>query len=121
MNGKRRGLEQVRLTNVAGQRSLADKRLPMFEQDFSHLVNDVRVGVLVSQQESIDGGGRWLQNAVVQLGYNGSGQGIIFVAEQRESVDDNVLFFSDKGMNVADDLLDRLTWAPILPVSGDQK
>ena len=41
--------------------------------------------------------------------------------EQRESVDDNVLFFSDKGMNVADDLLDRLTWAPILPVSGDQK
>ena len=69
----------------------------------------------------LDGGGRWLQNAVVQLGYNGSGEGILFVAEQREAVDDNALFFSDKGMHVADDLLDRLTWAPILPVAPEQK
>ena len=69
----------------------------------------------------LDDGGRWLQNAVVQLGYNGSGEGILFVAEQREAVDDNALFFSDKGMHVADDLLDRLTWAPILPVAPEQK
>jgi hypothetical protein len=64
----------------------------------------------------LDGGGRWLENAIVQLGYNGEGQGIIFVAEQRESGQDNALHFSDKGMRVNDDLLERLVWAPILPV-----
>jgi hypothetical protein len=64
----------------------------------------------------LDGGGRWLENAIVQLGYNGEGQGIIFVAEQRESAQENALYFSDKGMRINDDLLERLVWAPILPV-----
>lgn len=64
-------------------------------------------------------GGRWLKNAIVQLGYNESGQGIIFVAERRDGVDDNALYFSDRGVIVADDLLERLTWAPILPVSSE--
>ena len=66
-----------------------------------------------------DGGGRWLKNAIVQLGYNEHGQGIIFVAEQREGDDHNALFFSDRGMMVDDAMLDRLIWAPILPVSTD--
>ncbi|MCA9598104.1 MAG: hypothetical protein KC776_32555 [Myxococcales bacterium] len=66
-----------------------------------------------------DGGGRWLKNAIVQLGYNEQGQGIIFVAEQREGDDHNALFFSDRGMMVDDAMLDRLIWAPILPVSTD--
>ena len=33
----------------------------------------------------LDGGGRWLKNAIVQLGYSGEGRGIIFVAEHRKS------------------------------------
>ncbi len=64
----------------------------------------------------LDGGGRWVDNAIVQLGYNGSGQGILFVAERHESTDENVLKFSDKGMVIQDELLERLQWAPILPV-----
>jgi len=64
----------------------------------------------------MDGGGRWLKNAIVQLGYNGSGQGILFVAERHESTEDNVLKFNTRGMMIDDSLLDRLTWAPILPV-----
>lgn len=64
----------------------------------------------------LENGGRWLTNAIVQLGYNQQGQGIIFVAERHEAVEDNVLKFSDRGMIVDDRLLDRLTWAPILPV-----
>lgn len=63
-----------------------------------------------------EGGGRWLKNAIVQLGYNGNGEGIIFVAERHESVDENVLKFSSKGMIINDNVLKRLAWAPILPV-----
>jgi hypothetical protein len=66
----------------------------------------------------LDGGGRWLKNAIVQLGYNGSGEGIIFVAEQRETEQSNALYFSDKGIKVNDDLLEKLVWAPILPVAA---
>jgi len=64
---------------------------------------------------SFEGGGRWIKNAVVQLGYNGSGRGILFVAEWREDGEENVLHFGDRGMSIDDDLLARLTWAPILP------
>src|SRR5262245_48531934 len=64
----------------------------------------------------LDGGGRWLKNAIVQLGYNERGQGIIFVAEQREDDTNNALFFSDRGIIVEDRMLERLIWAPILPV-----
>jgi hypothetical protein len=68
----------------------------------------------------LDGGGRWLKNAIVQLGYNESGQGIVFVAEQRDAVEDNALYFSDRGIIVDDSLLERLVWAPILPVKSEE-
>jgi hypothetical protein len=67
----------------------------------------------------MDGGARWLENAVVQLGYNGKGQGIIFVAERHESTEDNVLQFNTRGMLINDDLLKRLRWAPILPIKAN--
>ncbi len=69
----------------------------------------------------LDGGGRWLKNAIVQLGYNEQGQGIVFVAEQRENSGENALFFSDRGILVSDSMLERLVWAPILPVSGSSE
>lgn len=65
---------------------------------------------------SFDGGGRWLKNAIVELGYNEKGQGILFVGEWKEDGTDNVLTFSDRGLLIEDALLSRLTWAPILPV-----
>ena len=64
-----------------------------------------------------DGGGRWLANAIVQLGYDQAGQGILFIAERRDTYEDNALYFSDRGKRVEDPLIARLTWAPILPVS----
>ena len=67
-----------------------------------------------------EGGGRWLKNAIVQLGYNEEGRGIIFVGEQREAESSNALFFSDRGMVVDDSMLERLIWAPILPVSSEE-
>jgi hypothetical protein len=67
-----------------------------------------------------EGGGRWLKNAIVQLGYNERGQGIVFVGEWWEDEQENVLKFSDRGMLVDDAILDRLTWAPILPMTAEK-
>ncbi len=63
-----------------------------------------------------ESGGRWVENAIVQLGYNGSGEAIVFVGERHESTDENVLKFGTQGMRINDDMLARLRWAPILPV-----
>lgn len=64
----------------------------------------------------LEGGGRWLKNAIVQLGYNNKGQGIIFVGERRDAEQANALYFSDRGLIIEDSMLERLEWAPILPV-----
>ena len=69
------------------------------------------------EEIAFEGGGKWLKNAIVQLGYNGEGKGIIFVGEQHDDEERNILVFSDKGRMVDDKLLNRLTWAPILPVA----
>ena len=63
-----------------------------------------------------EGGGRWLQHAIVQLGYNEEGKGILFVGEQRDAEERNVLVFSERGRMIDDKLLNKLQWAPILPV-----
>ncbi len=70
------------------------------------------------QAIELESGGRWLENALVQLGYNGDGKPILFVAEQRDGESANALFFSERGIGIDDGLLTRLRWAPILPVSG---
>lgn len=66
-------------------------------------------------------GGKWLKGAIIQLGYNAEGQGIIFVAEQHDDEERNLLVFGDRGRSVDDALLARLIWAPILPVAGEKK
>jgi hypothetical protein len=82
------------------------KRLPT--EGFYTLPDDIE----------LDSGGRWLKHAIVQLGYNGEGRGILFVAELHADEPRNVLVFSDRGILASDDLLARLTWAPILPVQA---
>ncbi len=70
---------------------------------------------VLPQTMELEGGGRWLQGAIVQLGYNAEGQGILFVAEWKEDGTENALIFSDRGIVIDDRMLDRLIWAPILP------
>lgn len=65
----------------------------------------------------LENGGRWIKNAIVQLGYNEAGRGIIFIAEDHPNETRNVLEFSRGGRLIDDELLERLTWAPILVVS----
>lgn len=92
----------VPLTNEAWARSLIE--LPL--EGFYTLPEEI----------SFSGGGRWLENAIVQLGYNDQGRPIIFVAELHEGSPQNALHFSDRGMLIDDALMRRLVWAPILPM-----
>ncbi len=93
------------LTDPLWERTL--RRLPA--EGFYTLPDDLRIG------ES----GVWRKNAIIQLGYNPEGEGIIFVGERHEGLEVNALFFSERGVRVPDELLYRLVWAPILPISPE--
>jgi len=79
-------------------------------EGFYTLPEDLRVG----------DSGMWRQNAIVQLGFNPEGEGILFVGERHEGLEVNALFFAERGVRIPDELLYRLIWAPILPVSPPQ-
>jgi hypothetical protein len=63
-------------------------------------------------------GVRWPRNAIVQLGFNQRGQGILFLAERHVSGEHNVLAFSPRGVLINDTLLRRLVRAPVLLVQA---
>ena len=90
------------LRSVSWGESLKELR----PQGFYTLPEDIDMG----------GGGRWLKGAIVQLGYNEEGKGILFVGEDHEGEERNMLVFSDRGIMIEDRMLERLIWAPILPV-----
>ncbi len=58
--------------------------------------------------------GRWLKNAIVQLGYTNKAEPILFIAQRRSPLATNDLFFADKGVKVdlddLDSLLEPLAW-----------
>jgi hypothetical protein len=45
-------------------------------------------------------GGEWPKGALVQLGYNRSGDPIVFIAQARAQLQENDLFFSDSGIGI---------------------
>jgi len=46
-------------------------------------------------------GGSWPKSTLVQLGYTRSADPILFIAQLRASLDENDLFFSDRGVPIA--------------------
>jgi hypothetical protein len=58
--------------------------------------------------------GRWLKNAIVQLGYTRGGEPILFIAQRRSPLVSNDLFFSDKGVKIElaqlNAMSEPLTW-----------
>ncbi len=46
-------------------------------------------------------GGEWPKGALVQLGYTRTGDPILFIAQVRAQLDENDLFFSDKGVGIS--------------------
>ncbi len=59
-------------------------------------------------------GGRWVENAIVQLGYTRAAEPILFIATRRSPLTSNTLWFSDKGVKVdlegLRDLIEPLSW-----------
>ncbi len=93
-------------TTILRSVSWGDSLKPLRAQGFYTLPDDIDLG----------GGGRWIKGAVVQLGYNGEGRAILFVGEDHEEEERNILVFSDKGVLIDDAMMERLIWAPILPI-----
>jgi hypothetical protein len=69
------------------------------------------------QELSFGENGRWLKNAIVQLGYTRAGEPILFIAQRRSPLVANDLFFSDKGVKVEmsdivgpNAMVEALTW-----------
>lgn len=58
--------------------------------------------------------GRWVENAIVQLGYTRNADPILFIAQRRNPLTNNELWFSDKGVKIDFDqvegLLEPLAW-----------
>ena len=59
------------------------------------------------KEKTFEGGGKWLVNAIVQLGYTRAAEPILFIAQRRSPLASNDLFFSDKGVKVSFDDLDK--------------
>jgi hypothetical protein len=58
--------------------------------------------------------GKWLKNAIVQLGYTSAADPILFIAQRRNPLAGNDLWFSDKGVKIEfdqiDTMLEALAW-----------
>jgi hypothetical protein len=50
-------------------------------------------------------GGSWPKGTLVQLGYTKAGDPILFIAQQRATMEENDLFFSDRGVGITRDQL----------------
>jgi len=50
-------------------------------------------------------GGSWPKGTLVQLGYTKSGDPILFIAQVRATMEENDLFFSDRGVGITRDQL----------------
>ncbi len=58
--------------------------------------------------------GRWVENAIVQLGYSRKAEPILFIAQRRSPTEHNDLWFSDRGVRITPEqvrsLLEPLAW-----------
>ena len=66
-----------------------------------------------------EGRGKWPKGSIVQLGYTKSADPILFVATVRSRLEENDLFFSDKGMGLDRSRLNILEPAPIYKEPDD--
>lgn len=52
--------------------------------------------------------GKWIENAIVQLGYTRKAEPILFIAQRRSPLTSNELWFSDKGVKIESDQVDEM-------------
>jgi hypothetical protein len=76
-------------------------------------------GFFTLKKELAFDGGTWPRNALVQLGYTRAGDPILFMARVRARLDENDLFFSDKGLKITRDQLSLLDRANVFIEDAD--
>jgi hypothetical protein len=64
-------------------------------------------------------GGSWPKGSIVQLGYTRTADPILFIARVRPALEENDLFFSDKGVGIQRDQLNILEPAVVYNEPGD--
>jgi hypothetical protein len=65
-------------------------------------------GFYTLRRELVFDGGNWPKGSIVQLGYNPQADPILFIARVRSRLDENDLFFSDRGIGIPRDQLNIL-------------
>jgi hypothetical protein len=68
----------------------------------------------LKQEMTFGDTGKWVVGAIVQLGYTKAAEPILFIAQRRQPLTNNELWFSDKGVKIeperVDELLEPLAW-----------
>jgi len=85
----------------------------------STLVKLPEEGFFTLKKELSFDGGSWPRNALVQLGYTKAGDPILFMARVRARLDENDLWFSDKGLKITRDQLSLLDRANVFIEDAD--
>jgi hypothetical protein len=76
-------------------------------------------GFYILRRELSFEGGTFQKGVLVQLGYTRTGDPILFLARVRAALEENDLFFSDKGVGVKREQLSVLEPALVYPEPGD--
>ena len=103
-------LSPVRNENNQWQFQMPGIKLPAASLKWSDtLVKVPREGFYRLLEEFTFGeSGRWVKNAIVQLGYTRNAEPILFIAQRRNPLTSNDLWFSDRGVKVDTDIFDKL-------------
>jgi hypothetical protein len=72
-----------------------------------------REGFYTLRRELNFEGGTWPKGAIVQLGYTPKADPILFIARVRSRLDENDLYFSDRGVGIKKDQLNLLEPAAV--------
>jgi hypothetical protein len=98
------GMPGIKLDTGAGSTAWFDSLRKVPHEGFYRLTREFSYG----------DGGRWVENAIVQLGYTNAGEPILFIAQRRNPLLSNVRWFSDKGVKVSlediEGLIEPMSW-----------
>jgi hypothetical protein len=77
-------------------------------------------GFYFLKEDLVFDGGSWPKHTLVQLGYTRRAEPIIFIGQERAALEENDLFFSDKGVRIDPEVLDILVPLTVFrDLSGD--
>lgn len=107
----------IRNENNQWRFSMPGIKIPATAQSFAESLSKLRHEGFYRLTREFKFGetGKWIENAILQLGYTREGEPILFIAQRRNPLTNNELWFSDKGVKVdkaelEKGLLEPLAW-----------